>query len=551
MANTIIQIKRSSITTQPASLQAAEPAYSYLSDKLFIGDASGAVIEIGGRYYINVAQKSWDTANAAFIHANAAFAYANTISSDADEKANAAIITANASFDAANAAFLAANTGTSAGFAFNAANAAFGTANIAIANVNYVNTATQAAFAQANSADATAVAAYVHANAAHLHANSGFVQANTAYTVGNAAFDKANTAETIAIAAYQNSNTKLATTGGTITGDLAVTGNLVISGNTTYVNVNDLQVSDPLIYLAGNNYLADIVDIGFIANYVNATGANVHTGLYREHENKMYYLFQGYDREPANNHLGAFSNNMTLAVLNADLITSNLTLAGINALTRIATVFDKANTGDITGSAAFDKANSANLLAFNTGVGANAYASAVGVAANTYAASYADAVGVSANLYAAQVGTSANAYASAVGVSANLYAAQVGTSANAYASAVGVAANTYADGVGAAANTNAANASYLSTGTVPSARISGSYTGITGVGTLSVGTWQADTINVAYGGTGITSVANNGLLFGRGGAGALRVVSSSTEGHVLQTNEFGTPTFGMLDGGSF
>jgi hypothetical protein len=54
MANTTIQIKRSSVTTQPASLAAAEPAYSYLSDKLFIGDATGSsVIAIGGKYFID------------------------------------------------------------------------------------------------------------------------------------------------------------------------------------------------------------------------------------------------------------------------------------------------------------------------------------------------------------------------------------------------------------------------------------------------------------------------------------------------------------------
>jgi hypothetical protein len=50
MANTVIQIKRSVATTAPTagSLSAAEPAYSYLSNKLFIGSSDGSqVIEIG------------------------------------------------------------------------------------------------------------------------------------------------------------------------------------------------------------------------------------------------------------------------------------------------------------------------------------------------------------------------------------------------------------------------------------------------------------------------------------------------------------------------
>jgi hypothetical protein len=54
----------------------------------------------------------------------------------------------------------------------------------------------------------------------------------------------------------------------------------------------------------------------------------------------------------------------------------------------------------------------------------------------------------------------------------------------------------------------AINASNISSGTVATARISGSYTGITGVGTLVAGTWNATTIAVANGGTGATSAAN-------------------------------------------
>jgi hypothetical protein len=42
------------------------------------------------------------------------------------------------------------------------------------------------------------------------------------------------------------------------------------------------------------------------------------------------------------------------------------------------------------------------------------------------------------------------------------------------------------------------NASILDTGIVPSARLSGSYTGITGLGVITTGTWNADTITDAY-----------------------------------------------------
>ena len=59
----------------------------------------------------------------------------------------------------------------------------------------------------------------------------------------------------------------------------------------------------------------------------------------------------------------------------------------------------------------------------------------------------------------------------------------------------------------AASNTSIAiAASQITSGTIDTARISGSYTGITGVGTLAAGTWNGSTIGVAYGGTGATTL---------------------------------------------
>lgn len=52
----------------------------------------------------------------------------------------------------------------------------------------------------------------------------------------------------------------------------------------------------------------------------------------------------------------------------------------------------------------------------------------------------------------------------------------------------------------------AIGATQITSGTIDTARISGSYTGITGVGTLTAGTWNASTIGVAYGGTGATTL---------------------------------------------
>jgi hypothetical protein len=59
-------------------------------------------------------------------------------------------------------------------------------------------------------------------------------------------------------------------------------------------------------------------------------------------------------------------------------------------------------------------------------------------------------------------------------------------------------------------------ANQITSGTIDTARISGSYTGITGVGTLTAGTWNASTIGVAYGGTGATTLT--GYVKGTGTA---------------------------------
>lgn len=62
----------------------------------------------------------------------------------------------------------------------------------------------------------------------------------------------------------------------------------------------------------------------------------------------------------------------------------------------------------------------------------------------------------------------------------------------------------------------AIDASQITSGTINTARISGSYTGITGVGTLTAGTWNATAVAVAYGGTGATNAADARTNLGLG-----------------------------------
>lgn len=92
----------------------------------------------------------------------------------------------------------------------------------------------------------------------------------------------------------------------------------------------------------------------------------------------------------------------------------------------------------------------------------------------------------------------------------------------------------------------AINASNLSAGTVSSDRVSGSYTGITGVGTLTAGTWNANVISAQYGGTGSANLTADSVVLGNG-ANAVKLVAPGTANNVLTSN--GTTWISQAAGG--
>jgi hypothetical protein len=113
--------------------------------------------------------------------------------------------------------------------------------------------------------------------------------------------------------------------------------------------------------------------------------------------------------------------------------------------------------------------------------------------------------------------------------------ANTGVSAGSYggaATAMTLAINAQGQITSATDVSIAIAASQITSGTVDSARISGSYTGITGVGTLTAGTWNATTIGVAYGGTGLTTYTAGDLIFASGTA-TLSKLALGTTTHVL------------------
>jgi hypothetical protein len=231
MANTLIQIKSSLVTSAPTTLNIAEPAYSYASNTLFIGTPNGTgAIPVGGKFYLDQQQLIFNTANAAFTSAN------NAAGSSTDQTAR----------NTANAAFTAANNASDL-WVRNQANSAFIQANASYA---FANTLDAVNTTQNNSI----TAAFLQANAAFLAANNAtdtFVRnhANAAFLAANTADSKATSAGDYANGAFTAANTKFASSGGSISGDVNITGNLIVTGNVTYTNTINQLIGDNIITL--------------------------------------------------------------------------------------------------------------------------------------------------------------------------------------------------------------------------------------------------------------------------------------------------------------
>jgi hypothetical protein len=126
----------------------------------------------------------------------------------------------------------------------------------------------------------------------------------------------------------------------------------------------------------------------------------------------------------------------------------------------------------------------------------------------------------------------------------------VGTTGLTFAQFSGAGQVVAGDGLTKTGNTlNVVGTAGRITANADSIDIASTYVGqstITTLGTITTGTWDATTVAVTAGGTGVETFTDNGIVYGNG-ASALDVTAAGTQYQVLQAGSGGVPAFGALN----
>jgi hypothetical protein len=538
MANTVIQLKWSEVTATPVTLNVAEPAYSNTSGKLFVGGTNQVPILVGGKYYVDRVDEasSANTANvivkratdggfsasyvraALFGNANTATTLqtARTISVTGDVDAN------SVSFDGSQNIELnleLTNTGVTAGnYGGNNQIPTFGVdADGRITSAANVSVATTLSVAGDTGTDSIAL----------LTDTLTFVGADGITSVVDGAGN--NVAFSVDNTVVRNSGPQ------SITGDLAVTGNLVIMGTEIVQDVTTVRTEDSLIELSANN-AADALDIGFFGTYESS--GTKYTALFRDANDSGRYkiLTDGTEKPSAGNTVN------TAAFTTATLVT-NLTGGTVSGLTANIAIADGGTNANFfpTGNLVFFDGTRLSGIA-NTGT------------AGTYGATD-RTLTVTTDAYG-RVSAVTN---SAISIDANqidrglVEIARGGTNNDTYTTGAILQFN--GTSIGSLANTGTAG-TYANASHVPviTTDVYGRVSAITNTA-IAIDTSQitSGTLGVPRGGTGASSFSTKGVIVSdnASGTGALSALTSATEGHVLQINASGVPTFAHLNGGYF
>jgi uncharacterized protein YbcI len=82
-----------------------------------------------------------------------------------------------------------------------------------------------------------------------------------------------------------------------VAGNTTISGNLTVEGDVTYISTTNIEVNDPLMKLAANNTISDVVDTGFFALYDNS-GTTNYAGLFRDATDGVFKLFKDSEAAP-------------------------------------------------------------------------------------------------------------------------------------------------------------------------------------------------------------------------------------------------------------
>jgi hypothetical protein len=550
MANTLIQLKYSTVTNKPSSLNIAEPAYSYTSNTLFIGTPDGTgSMNVGGVFYTSQIDNATNLAtpntlverdaqgNVIFngITANSITATINGNANSATQLQTPRFFNFTGDVDAVSASF---NGTANADFTLELTNTGVtngtygGSTNIPVFTVDVDGRITSAS----NVAIDTdfSIAADTGSNSISLLTDTLTFVGGDGITTSIGPTDNVR---------FDVDNTVIRTTGNqTITGDFTLNGNLNVQGNTVTYGVDSYVVNDPIVLYANNN-TDNIVDLGFVAHYVE-DATTKHTGLIRDVSGSTWYLFENYGPHVQEDH--------TLNIADPTLVVSNLKSNIIDGTIYNGTINSLATDLEVKDGGTGQSTFTVGQIIIGNGTGGLlqlANTSSTGTYAN---ASHVPVVTVDAYGRVSSVVNTAIAISTTQVTSGILPIARGGTNNDTYSTGQRL----IFDGTKLAsqANTTTTVTGGLSaSNTITSLTLNayGEVTAYTGAA-IAIDTSQitSGTLGVARGGTGATTFTTNGVLLGQG-TSAISTVSSSTQGHILTINASGVPVFEMLSGGTF
>jgi hypothetical protein len=535
MANTVIQLKYSDVTTTPVSLNIGEPAFSNSSGKLYIGDSNQTPVLIGGNYYVARVDEA-TSANTGNV----------IVKRDSDGSFSATVVKADLFGNANSATQLAVARTIAVGGDVDANSVTFdGSQNVTL-NLELTNTGVAAG----NYGGATQITTFAVdedgriTSAANVSISTSLsIQGDTgtdsiALATDTIDFEGGDGITTEVFAANNTvkievDNTVIRTTGGTITGDLAITGNLIVTGTEIVQDVTTIRTEDSLIQLAANN-AADSLDIGFYGGFVD--GTTKYTALIRDASDagKFKLLTDGSEEPSA-------ANTVNVAAFTTATLVANITGGTVSGLTANIAISDGG-----TNASAFP---TGNLVFFDgTRLSGIANTGSPGVYAN---ASHVPVITTDAYGRVSAVTNTAIAIDTSQVTSGILPIARGGTNQTTYTT--GAIVQFDGTSLTSLANTGTAG-TFGAENSIPviTTDVYGRISSVsnTAIGNISATIITSGTLPVARGGTGNTSLTSNGVLIGQGSS-AITTVASSTEGHVLQINASGAPIFAHLNGGSF